>query len=145
MRRRTYVGAVVGSVTGLAGCLGNLGTGSAGRGNEDEADVGMTTNAFEPEVYEVAVGEPVVWKNTSSRAHTVTAYGSGRPEGATFFASGGYDTEDAAREAWRQELGGGMDPGDTFEHAFEVPGEHPYFCIPHERQGMVGTVRVLEE
>jgi len=142
MRRRTYLGIAVGSVAGAAGCLGNLGTGGAGSG--PDPDVGMTTNAFEPETYEVTVGETVVWENTSSRAHTVTAYDSGLPEGAAFFASGGYDDEDAAREAWDEELGGGMDPGVTFEHTFEVAGSYPYFCIPHERDGMVGTIEVQE-
>jgi plastocyanin len=71
----------------------------------------------------------------------VTAYESGIPDEAAYFASGGYDSEEAAREAWTN-LEGAITSGDTYEHTFEVPGTYHYFCIPHERGGMVGTVTV---
>jgi plastocyanin len=143
MRRRTYLGAVVGTVAGLSGCLTGLGTGGAQC--TEGCNIGMSTNAFKPQRYETTVGSVVSWKNTSSRAHTVTAYEGSIPEGAEFFASGGYESTQEARDAWNSDLGGGIDPGGTFEHTFEVPGEYGYFCIPHERQGMVGTVLVREE
>jgi plastocyanin len=37
-----------------------------------------------------------------------------------------------------------MYEGDDFTHTFETVGEYAYFCIPHERAGMVGTVVVTE-
>lgn len=110
---------------------------------EREYDVGMSANAFLPERYEVAVGETVVWYNNSTRSHTVTAYETALPEGASFFATGGYDGTEAAREAWRTG-GGTLAPGERFEHTFETVGEHGYFCIPHEAAGMVGTIVVAE-
>jgi len=122
----------------LAGCAG--GDASAA----DDYDVGMTAVAFDPTELTVAVGDTVVWANTSSRGHTVTAYDSGIPDGADFFASGGYDSTAAARDAFGSELGGLIESGDTWSHTFEVPGEYEYLCIPHEASGMVGTV-VVEE
>lgn len=138
MRRRDVLaGLGVAATTGLAGCGSVLGSGCGG----GDYDVGMSASAFEPQTVTVEVGDTVVWKNTSQRSHTVTAYGSELPEGAEFFASGGYDSTAAAREGWRSNEGA-IFTCETYEHTFETPGEHPYFCIPHERQGMVGTVVV---
>lgn len=135
---RTLPGATVGlaAMTATAGCLSDDG----------EFDIGMQSNAFVPETIEVAVGDEVVWKNTGSRNHTVTAYQDMLPEGATYFASGGYTSEQAARDAWAKQLSGGGDlrPGQTYAHTFDVPGRYAYFCIPHEPAGMVGTVVVTE-
>jgi plastocyanin len=140
-RRRLLATAATGIAVGSAGCLDVLGTGSSGRGCGENCDVGMSTNAFLPDRYEVSVGDTVVWKNTSSRAHSVTAYDGGLPEDAPYFASGGFDSESAARDGWN-DLRGGIDPGETFEYTVEVAGTYSYFCIPHERGGMVGELVV---
>jgi plastocyanin len=110
----------------------------------EDYDVGMSQNAYLPDTYEVPVGETVVWENNGSRGHTVTAYRSALPDGADFFASGGFETTAAAREAWQASGAGNLSPGETFEHTFETPGEHGYFCIPHEPKGMIGTIVVTE-
>lgn len=137
MDRRAYLASVGGAVVGLGGCLGFL---------EDDYDVGMTPTDFDPRTVTVDVGSEVVWKNTSSRGHTVTAYEGSLPDGAEFFATGGFETESAAREAWNtgRDDDGILDVGETFSHTFEVPGRHEYLCIPHESENMVGTV-VVEE
>ena len=136
-RRRFLAGLGTGAAVALSGCA------AAGSSGGDDYDVGMTAVAFRPSELTVSVGETVVWDNTSSRAHSVTAYESGIPEDADYFASGGYDSEAAAREAWTN-LDGAITSGDTYEHTFEVPGNYDYFCIPHERGGMVGRI-VVEE
>jgi plastocyanin len=142
MRRRRVLAAVgTAGATSIAGCLGGLGTGGDRCG--ENCDVGMSANAFLPRELEVPVGTTVVWKNTSSRAHTVTAYEAAIPGKAEYFASGGYDSEEAAREAWNS-LQGGIATGETYEHTFELPGRYDYFCVPHEPQGMVGKVLVTE-
>ena len=138
MQRRTFlqsVGAV--ALAGLAGCLGG---GSAAQ----EYDVGMSAKAFHPPQIEVTPGTTVTWLNTSKQGHTVTAYGQSLPADAAYFASGGFESEQAAREAWGSGNGGTLFEGQSFEHTFEVAGEYAYFCIPHERGGMVGTVVVGE-
>jgi plastocyanin len=37
---------------------------------------------------------------------------------------------------------GFMPPGATFDYTFTVPGTYHYFCVPHEKAGMVGTIVV---
>ena len=138
MDRRTFL-AVVGTsgVAGLAGCAALASDGG-------DYDVGMTAVAFRPPTLTVSVGDEVVWKNTSSRWHTVTAYENSLPEGAAFFASGGYDSERAARKGFTEEQGGTIDSKETYSHTFEVPGDYHYVCLPHEQAGMTGRI-VVEE
>jgi plastocyanin len=135
-RRRFLAAAGTGASIGLAGCSAVL-PGSAA----DDYDVGMTAEAFRPYEITVSVGDTVVWENTSTRAHSVTAYEEQIPEGADYFATGGYDSEAAAREAWDGNEGA-ISANQRFEHTFEMPGNYTYFCIPHEQAGMVGVVRV---
>ncbi|GAA0257296.1 cupredoxin domain-containing protein [Halobaculum roseum] len=137
-RRRFLATAGAAASLSLAGCAAVL-PGSEG----DDYDVGMTAEAFRPYEVTISVGETVVWENTSTRAHSVTAYEDQIPEDAEYFATGGYDTEAAAREAWDGNEGA-ISANGRFEHTFEVPGDYTYFCIPHEQAGMVGVVRVEE-
>jgi len=135
MDRRRYLAAVGAAATaGVGGCLGTA--------EGSEYDVGMRAVAYDPAELTVGVGETVVWENTSSRGHTVTAYEDGIPEDAAYFASGEFESEAAAREAWGDGFGGRLTTGDRFSHAFEVPGTYDYVCIPHEQGGMVGRVVV---
>jgi len=101
-----------------------------------EAAVRMTNSlTYVPEEVTIRAGQTVVWTNTSSLAHTVTAdpaLAQDRshvqlPEGAPPFNSG-----DIA-------------PGAVFRYTFEVPGTYVYFCIPHEAMGMVGRIIVQEK
>lgn len=142
MNRRTFLTTTTAAaVTSLAGCAGLLGSQSA----EGDWDVGMRPNAFTPETLEVTVGTTVLWRNTDSRRHTITAYENGIPADAEYFASGGFESEAAARDSWRTGFGGNIESGGEYKHTFDVPGTYQYFCIPHESTQMVGTVRVLEE
>lgn len=134
-RRRFLVTAGAAATLGLSGCVA---------GGQGDYDVGMSPTSFDPRTVTVRVGDEVRWKNTGSRNHTVTAYENGIPDDASFFASGGYESEDAARRAWNENLGGAIAANDAYSHTFEVPGEYQYFCVPHEQGGMQGTV-VVEE
>ena len=138
MDRRAFLTASGAGVVGtISGCLG--------RGlSEGDFDVGMSQNAFLPEEYAVSVGETVVWGNNGSRGHTVTAYDSGVPDGAEYFASGGYEDLSSALEDWQSRKGGNIPPGEIYEHTFDVPGRYRYLCIPHEPVGMVGVIVVTE-
>jgi plastocyanin len=93
----------------------------------------------------VTTGTTVVWKNTGARLHTVTAYERALPDDAEYFASGGYDTEQAAVDAWFDSGEGAIQQGTTFEHTFDVPGTYDYYCVPHEAKGMSGEVVVTEK
>jgi len=119
----------------LAAALPALAQEQQQQAEEPAAVVEMTDLlAFEPETVTVTAGETVEWRNVSEVRHTVTAdpaeaaySGSAHlPEGAEPFDSGF------------------VEPGDSWQHTFEVPGTYDYFCIPHEATGMRGTV-VVEE
>lgn len=145
MNRRVYLAAVGTAVSaGLAGCSAVRSAFDDESSSGDEYTIGMSRNAFTPAEYEASVGETVVWKNTSSADHTVTALETAIPEDAAYFATGGYEDESTARDAWDEHNGGGIGPRDTFEHTFEVPGTYDYICIPHVRADMIGSVVVSE-
>lgn len=129
MHRRSLLRLAGATAVPIAGCSGD------GGGNRVE----MTDEfEFDPASLTVDVGETVTWENVGSVGHTVTAYGEGIPADAAYFASGGFDSEDAARAA----LGEGIVEADgTYAHTFEVAGRYEYFCIPHEGSGMKATVR----
>ena len=137
MDRRAFLTAAgTGLGVSLSGCLdGGL--------SDADFDIGMSQNEFLPVDFETSVGETVVWGNNGSRGHTVTAYES-IPDGAEYFASGGFDDIATARQAWHARGGGNIPPGETYEHTFEIPGRYNYVCIPHEPVGMVGVILVTE-
>ena len=142
LRRLGSAGAAAAALS-LAGC---------GGGGGDDADVGGSADAtavtvemtdeltYEPATVAVAVGGTVTWETVGTIGHTVTAYDAELPSAGAYFASGGFESERAARDAYPGR--GNVPAGGTYEHTFETAGEHGYFCIPHERNGMVGTVRV---
>jgi len=107
--------------------------------------VGMGAKEFRPVELRVPPGTTVTWLNTNKQGHSVTAYEDGLPDGADYFASGGFDSEQTAREEWGASTGGTLFQGQTYEHTFEIEGTYPYFCIPHEVGGMVGAVIVSED
>jgi len=136
-RRAFLAAAATGAGAGVAGCTSVFGS------DPPEYDVGMRASAFVPATIEVGVDETLVWYNNNDRPHTVTAYEDAIPEEATYFASGGFESTEAARDGW-DNLEGSIDPGGRYEHTFETVGTYRYFCIPHEKRGMVGTVTVSE-
>lgn len=114
-------------------------------GVPEDADhvVEMTAVAFEPAELTVTVGDTVAFEHAAGEAHTVTAYGDKIPEGAAYWASGGFESQEAAEAGW-EEGKGAVQSGQSYTHTFETAGEHQYLCIPHEAAGMTGTI-VVEE
>ncbi|WP_049980932.1 plastocyanin/azurin family copper-binding protein [Halolamina rubra] len=153
MKRRDFLRATGGSggavALGSGVAAGQEGTGTAtgtegGGGGGTTHTVDMTDGlVFDPEDITVAVGDTVVWENVGSVGHSVTAYEEDIPDGADYWASGGFDNEQAARDNYPDQ--GDVPGGESYEHTFETLGTHEYFCIPHEGVGMVGTVEVVEE
>lgn len=158
LRRVGAVGAAAG-LTGLAGCSGGGDDGNGDGGATDTPTVTTTraptttapddgnlvemtdTLKYVPETIEVGVGETVTWETVGAVAHSVTAYADRIPAEADYFASGGFDSQGAASEAYPD---GAVGQGETYEHTFDVPGTYEYYCIPHESGGMVGEVVVTE-
>lgn len=94
--------------------------------------VSMGFTNFSPATIRIRVGQTVQWRNTSPIGHTVTAdprlarnpANVELPEGAQPFHSGN------------------IPAGQVWQRTFTVPGTYRYVCLPHERQGMIGTVVV---
>lgn len=148
LSRRALVRGIAGAsaLTALAGCTDGSDDDTTptttAASAPDSVTVEMTDNLnFDPETVEVAVGGTVTWENVGVVAHSVTAYEDEIPEDADYFASGGFDGEAAANQAYPEE--GAIGENETYEHTFETPGEHGYYCIPHESV-MKGTVVVTE-
>lgn len=129
-------GAVIVGV-GLAGCSGGDGDGAGGDTVEMSDEL-----VFDPESISVAVGDTVTWENVGTVDHTVTAYEDQIPGDASYFASGGFDGEQAARDGYAPGGPGAIGEGERYRHTFETAGTFEYFCIPHESAGMVGTIEV---
>ena len=109
-----------------------------GGGDGDGTTVTMIeAQRFDPDTLTVAAGTTVTFVNDSPEAHTVTAYEEDLP--GDYFASGGSESEEEARA----DLAGGLvGQESSYEVTFDEPGTYEYFCIPHEDQGMRGTVVV---
>ncbi len=107
----------------------------------DDNVVEMTAGppAFVPEEITVEAGATVTFVVSDREAHTVTAYEERLPRGTPFFSSGAFESEQQARSDLARGL---LTDGETYEVTFERPGVYEYFCIPHEDQGMRGTVVV---
>jgi plastocyanin len=95
---------------------------------------------FAPEEIEVTPGTTITWENVGSVDHSVTAYEDDIPEDAEYWASGGFDSESAARDGWPSE--GAIAGGESYQYTFETEGTYEYVCIPHEAAGMLGSVVV---
>ena len=94
---------------------------------------------FEPDSVTIPPGTTVVWENVGSIGHSITAYEGQIPADASYFASGEFDTEEDARDAYPE---GDVPGGESFSRTFEVEGEYDYFCIPHESAGMIASISV---
>jgi plastocyanin len=97
--------------------------------------VRMTSrDAFVPKTLTIKVGDTVVWENDSPGVHTVTDNSA--------FASA---KQDASVPAGTEPFNSGpVEAGKQYSHTFTAPGTYKYFCVPHEADGMVGTVIVTK-
>ncbi|RKD97523.1 DUF5059 domain-containing protein [Halopiger aswanensis] len=112
-------------------------------GVPEDADhvVEMHAVSFEPAEITISAGDTVAWEFVEGEPHSVTAYEDDIPEDAEYWASGDFESEDAAREGWDDGVGAVVD-GQSYVRTFETVGEHEYVCIPHEAAGMTGTIVV---
>lgn len=134
--RRGFL-ATVATAVGLAAADGAA-------AQEGTVTIDMTDGLiYDPDSTAVAPGTTVVWENVGSIGHSITGYGDNIPDDAEFFASGGLESEDAARSAYPDQ--GDVAGGESYEHTFDVEGTYEYFCIPHESVGMVASLEVTAD
>ncbi|KAA9397138.1 copper-binding protein [Haloarcula sp. CBA1130] len=167
--RRTFVrGLGVAAGVALAGCSSGGGSDSSGDAESDSggggSDGGDTESsdggsgsewtetstvemtdelAYEPKKIQVEAGTTVTFENVGSIGHTVTAYEDKIPDGADYFASGGFDSQQAAKDGYSNGQEGNVPKGESYEVTLETTGTYEYYCIPHEMNGMVGTIKVV--
>lgn len=127
----TTVGAA--SLTSLlAACSG----GDDGIGNGEEHIVEMNDQLrFDPDHLTIKVGDTVTWTTVGAIPHTATA-DPGKAQNPEEHVQ---LPEEA--DTWDS---GNVAQGEEWSYTFEVPGDYTYFCIPHEAQGMIGTLTVEE-
>jgi plastocyanin len=82
-----------------------------------EATSGLS---FSPSSVQVVPGARIRWVNTSNELHTVT------PQGHTEWSEGTIAGQ-----------------GDVFEAVMNNPGDFSYFCVPHQGDGMNGSLTVV--
>lgn len=87
---------------------------------------------FTPATIRIRAGDTVQWRNTSLVDHTVTADKSLAANSANVILPAGAQPFNS----------GEIDPGQVWTYTFTVPGTYRYVCLPHEKQGMIGTVIV---
>jgi plastocyanin len=159
-RRFVATGGAAALGIALAGCSSDSGSGtptpgsdgtptgeSDGSGGSDWTETSTVEMndelAYAPKRIQVSAGTEVTWENVGSIGHTVTAYESDIPDGATYFASGGFDSEQAAKDGYSNGQEGNVPEGESYSHTFETTGTYEYYCVPHEMNGMVGFVKVV--
>jgi plastocyanin len=86
---------------------------------------------YTPAKVAIKTGDTVRWVNAGETVHSVSTAANAQnpndtsiPTGATAFDSGF------------------IPPGGDFSYTFTVPGTYRYFCLPHEKAGMVGVIVV---
>ena len=84
------------------------------------AVINIADNRFVPRSITVHVGEPVTWVNIGSNVHSVLS----KTKGAF--------------------KGGPLKHGESRTVVFDQPGVYKYICLQHVRQGMSGTIEVVE-
>jgi len=97
--------------------------------------------SFDPAELTIETGDTVAWEHVGGEPHSVTAYEDEIPEDATYWASGDFESQQAADEGCDNGQGA-VQSGQSYVRTFETTGEHAYFCIPHEAAGMTGTIIV---
>jgi plastocyanin len=79
--------------------------------------VQLAEHFFDPSSIKIKVGTTVIWRNNGQQTHDIHA------------RDGSFNSPP-------------LGPGSTFTFTFTKPGHYPYYCIPHEGDGMIGQVDV---
>jgi plastocyanin len=87
---------------------------------------------YAPEKVSIKAGESVRWVNDGETVHSVSTA-----------AANAQNRKDAAMPKGAVSFDSGfIPPGGDYSYTFTVPGTYRYFCLPHEKAGMVGVVVV---
>lgn len=76
----------------------------------------VVDSAYEPKIAKVKAGTEIVWQQTGTAPHSVTA-------------------DDGRFNSHPQCPPGCMSTGDEFKATFDKPGEYTYYCVIHAAKG----------
>ncbi len=127
-RRRLLAGL---GTAPLAAC-GVLGPAHRAERAPGTAVVEMSGYSFVPAELEVRAGQTVEWRNTSLFTHTATCDPAKAKDRSHVALPAGAETFDSGRIA----------AGEIWRRSFTTPGTYRYVCLPHEDEGMLGTLIV---
>ncbi len=87
---------------------------------------------YSPDKVTIKTGETVEWINNGATVHSVSTE-----------AAEAQNPKDVSMPAGAKAFDSGfLPPGGKYDYTFKVPGTYHYFCLPHEKAGMVGTIVV---
>lgn len=129
IERRRFLAAL--AAAPLASC-GILGPAHRREPEPGAAVVEMSGYSFVPARLEVRAGQTVEWRNTSLLTHTVTCDPAKAEDPGHVELPARAETFDSGR----------IPPGEIWRRSFSAPGTYRYVCLPHEEEGMLGTVIV---
>ncbi|QLD86782.1 halocyanin [Natronomonas halophila] len=86
--------------------------------------------AFDPESFEISVGDTVLWEWVGG-GHNIKYDEGAAPEGTDWTGTAGSRTTTYGE-------------GHTHWHTFETTGQYDYYCVPHRSSGMRASFTVTE-
>jgi len=124
--------AIVAAAAAIAAALALLPDPAKAAGNPVVIKMADNQPFYTPAKVAIRVGDTVQWVNDGETVHSVSTSGANAqnrddtsmPKGAVAFDSGF------------------IPPGGEYSYTFTVPGTYRYFCLPHEKAGMVGVIVV---
>lgn len=94
--------------------------------------IGMSDMSFTSPNVTINAGQTVVWKNTSNTVHNVVDDAAQAVTAADVHLPAGVKPFGSAY----------LQPGQTYQQIFRIPGVYRYVCTLHESGGMKGTIVV---
>jgi plastocyanin len=124
--------AIVAVAVAIAAALALLPDPARAAANPIVVKMTDTLPFYSPDKITIKAGDTVRWVNDGQTIHDVSTNpaiaqnpkDTSMPKGAVAFDSGF------------------IPPAGTYSYTFTVPGTYRYFCLPHEKDGMVGVVVV---
>jgi len=124
--------AIVAAAAAIAAALALLPDPAKAAGNPVAIKMADNQPFYRPAKVAIRVGDTVQWVNDGETVHSVSTSAANAqnrddtsmPKGAVAFDSGF------------------IPPGGEYSYTFTVPGTYRYFCLPHEKAGMVGVIVV---
>ena len=124
--------AIVAAAAAIAAALALLPDPAKAAGNPIVIKMADQQPFYTPAKVAIKVGDTVQWVNGGETVHSVSTNAANAqnrkdtsmPKGAAAFDSGF------------------IPPGGDYSYTFTVPGTYRYFCLPHEKAGMIGVIVV---